>query len=94
MRASFEPSVIQLAVLFGWSAYGAVRDRIEQLRARWRGADADAPVVSAPQAASQKTPQNISEEFPREIPPYNVTTSPERAAAPHVARRRVDYSIN
>ncbi len=36
MRASFPPTPLQVAVLLGWTVYGAVRERLAEFEARFR----------------------------------------------------------
>jgi hypothetical protein len=52
MRASFPPTPLQVAVLLGWTVYGAVRERLAEFEARLRRRPATVEVVAAPAAAS------------------------------------------
>ena len=47
MRSSLEPNVIEIAILAGWTAYGALRERVEQLRARFSGRTVESEPVEA-----------------------------------------------
>ena len=49
MRSSLEPNVIEIAILAGWTAYGALRERVEHLRARFSGRTVE-PEPVEPQA--------------------------------------------
>jgi hypothetical protein len=53
MRASFPPTPLQVAVLLGWTVYGAVRERLAEFEARLRRrpAAAESVIVAAPQPA-------------------------------------------
>jgi hypothetical protein len=53
MRATFPPTPLQVAVLLGWTVYGAVRDRLIEFEARWRRRPV-AAVAEAPRAASSE----------------------------------------
>ena len=86
MRASFEPSVLEIAFLVGWTAYGALRERVGRIRARF----ADG-TVSEPPGAEPFLPQSLAQPAatvaaPRDASP-RVVTVPAR-------RRTADYSIN
>jgi hypothetical protein len=88
MRASFEPNVLEIAFLVGWTAYGAVRDRFERLRARFPGAavgdstDAGALVHETPPARVVRTANDVTAE------------RAPRVASTRSRRPAVDYSIN
>ncbi len=53
MRASFPPTPLQVAVLLGWTVYGAVRERLAEFEARFRRrpAVAESVIAEAPPAA-------------------------------------------
>jgi hypothetical protein len=109
MRASFEPNVLEIAFLVGWTAYGAVRDRFERLRARFPGgavsdsSDADALVHEAPPARVAHTANDVTAEHaPRVAAALSPSSSPSPSPSPSPScggggggrRPRVDYSIN
>jgi hypothetical protein len=47
MRSPLEPNVLEVAILAGWTAYGALRERVEQLRARFAGRTVEPEPVEA-----------------------------------------------
>jgi hypothetical protein len=53
MRAAFPPTPLQVAVLLGWTVYGAIRERLAEFEARFRRRPArvDAVVVAPPVAS-------------------------------------------
>ncbi len=51
MRSPLEPNVLEVAILAGWTAYGVLRERVEQLRARLAGHKAEPLPVEAPTLA-------------------------------------------
>jgi hypothetical protein len=67
MRASFEPNVLQIAVLFGWTLLGAAREQLVRLRARLPyGEPAVAPEV----------------DMTHDAPPARVNVGPVRVTTP------------
>jgi hypothetical protein len=53
MRASFPPNPWQVAVLLGWTVYGAVRERLAEFEARFRRRAATVEAVVTPPVASR-----------------------------------------
>jgi hypothetical protein len=51
MRATFPPTPLQVAVLLGWTVYGAVRERLVEFEARFRRRPV--AVAEAPQPATR-----------------------------------------
>jgi hypothetical protein len=86
MRASFEPSVLEIAFLVGWTAYGAVRERIDRIRARFPGG-AMADATGAEGVAADAPPGPVVVMALGRKPAPRVASVPARRAA-------VDYSIN
>jgi hypothetical protein len=86
MRASFEPSVLEIAFLVGWTAYGALRDRVGRIRARF----ADGPGSHSPEA-EPFLPQSLASPVATAAGPRDV--APRVASVP-LRRRTADYSIN
>ena len=58
MRASFPPTPLQVAVLLGWTVYGAVRERLAEFEARFRRrpAVAESEITAAPAAPRVANP--------------------------------------
>jgi hypothetical protein len=48
MRASFEPTALQVAVLFGWTVFNAVRERLSKFRGPAREAPAQPAADATP----------------------------------------------
>jgi hypothetical protein len=86
MRASFEPSVLEIAFLVGWTAYGALRDRFGRIRARF----ADG-AVSDSHGAEPFLPQSLPRPAASVAAPRDAVP---RVATVPVRRRTADYSIN
>jgi len=53
MRASFPPTPLQVAVLLGWTVYGAIRERLAELEARLRRRPAKVEAVVTPPMAAR-----------------------------------------
>src|SRR6516165_7376297 len=66
MRATFPPTPLQVAVLLGWTVYGAVRDRLVEFEARFRRR----PVVAAAEAPQPAPP--VAERLRVVRPDYSI----------------------
>jgi len=69
MRASFAPTPLQVAVLLGWTVYGAVRERLAELEARLRGRPVAAESV---EVEAKLAPPQAKPPSPARRPDYSI----------------------
>jgi hypothetical protein len=68
MRATFPPTPLQVAILLGWTVYGAVRERLVEFEARFRRR----PVVAVAEAPHPVTHVAEQPRLVRTRPDYSI----------------------